>query len=92
VFLGLSQQHPSEVPLVLNLGTGSIITQFHVVFDDMLTTLPSIEKDTAPPAHWAELLLENSTHSMLDSPPEQLNDEWLTEEELKIKRRRLNRD
>jgi hypothetical protein len=29
---------------------------------------------------------------MLDSPLEHLNDEWLTEEELETKRRRLNRD
>jgi hypothetical protein len=88
MFLGLSQQHASEFPLVLNLDTGSITTQFHVVFDDHLfTTVPSIERDTALIDHWAELYLENSTHIMLDLPPEHLNDEWLTEEELEIKRR-----
>jgi hypothetical protein len=92
MFLGLSQQHASEDPLVLNLGTGSITTQFHVVFDDLFTTVPSIERETAPPDHWEELCLENSTHIMLDSPPEHLNNEWLTEEELETKRRRLNRD
>jgi hypothetical protein len=32
VNLGLSLQHSSEVPLVLNLQTGSIDTQYHVVF------------------------------------------------------------
>jgi hypothetical protein len=44
MFLGLSQQHASEVTLVLNLGTGSITTQFYVVFDDLFTTVPSIER------------------------------------------------
>jgi hypothetical protein len=44
MFLGLIQQHASEVPLVINLGTGSINTQFHVVFDDLFTTVPSIER------------------------------------------------
>jgi hypothetical protein len=29
---------------------------------------------------------------MLDSPPEHLNDDWLTAEEFEIKRRRYNRD
>jgi hypothetical protein len=29
---------------------------------------------------------------MLDSQPEHLNDDWLTAEELEIKRRRQNRD
>jgi hypothetical protein len=92
MFLGLSQQHASEVPLVLNLGTGSITTQFHVVFDDLFTTVPSTERENEAPEHWAELCLENSTHLMLDSPPEHLNDDWLTAEELEIKRRRQNRD
>ena len=32
VFLGISNLHSSEVPLVLNLQTGSITPQFHVVF------------------------------------------------------------
>jgi hypothetical protein len=92
MFMGLSKQHASEVPLVLNLGTGSITTQFHVVFDDLFTTVPYIERDNEAPEHWAELCLENSTHIMLDSPPEHLNDDWLTTEELEIKRRRHNRD
>jgi hypothetical protein len=35
IFMGLSTQHASEVPLVLNCKTGSITTQFHVVFDDL---------------------------------------------------------
>jgi hypothetical protein len=92
MFLGLSQQHASEVPLVLNLGTGSITTQFHVVFDYLVTTVPSIERENEAHEHWAELCLENSTHLMLDYPPEHLNDDCLTAEELEIKRRRQNRD
>jgi hypothetical protein len=71
-----------------SLGTGSITTQFHVVFADLFNTIPFIERETEPTDHWAELCLEKSTHIMLDSPPENLNDEWLTEEELEIKRRR----
>jgi hypothetical protein len=35
-------QHASEVPQVLNLGNGSITTQFHVIFDDQLSTVTSI--------------------------------------------------
>jgi hypothetical protein len=45
IFLGLSQQHASEVPLVLNLGTGAITTQFHVVFYDLFITVASIERE-----------------------------------------------
>jgi hypothetical protein len=42
MFLGLSQQHASEVYVGLNLGTGIITTQFYVVSNDLFTTLPSI--------------------------------------------------
>jgi hypothetical protein len=59
MFLGFSQQHASEVTLDLNLGTGSITTQFHVVFDNLFTTLTSIERESALPDHLAELGPEN---------------------------------
>jgi hypothetical protein len=77
---------------VLNIGSGSITTQFNVVFGDLFTTVPSIERENEAPEHWEELCLESSTRLMLDSPPEHLNDDWLTAEELEIKRRRQNLD
>jgi hypothetical protein len=49
ILLGLSTQHASEVPLVLNCKTGSITTQFHVVFDDLFFTVPSVERKKDPP-------------------------------------------
>jgi hypothetical protein len=52
VNLGLSLQHSSEVPLVFNLQTGSIDTQYHVVFYDQFTTVSSIEREVDPPSHW----------------------------------------
>jgi hypothetical protein len=67
MFLGISQQHTSEIMSVLNLGTRSITIQFHVVFDDLFTAVPSIERETALPDNWAELCLENQTHIMLDT-------------------------
>jgi len=39
VNMGLSPQHASTVPLVLNPETGSITPQFHVVFDDWFATV-----------------------------------------------------
>ena len=35
VFMGFGRVYASDVPLVLNLHTGSITPQFHVVFDDL---------------------------------------------------------
>ena len=58
MFLGLSTIHSSEVPLVLNLQTGSITSQYHVVIDDCFSTLESIGQDDDPPDHWDHLCLE----------------------------------
>ena len=41
VFVGTSRKHASTVPLVLNLETGAITPQFHVVFDDWFATVTS---------------------------------------------------
>jgi hypothetical protein len=78
--------------VVLSPGAGIISTLFHVVFDDLFTIVPSIDTDNDPPEHWEELCLESSTHIMLDSPPDHLNDDWLPEEELEIKRHHQNHD
>jgi len=37
MFVGLSPVHASDVPLVLNLTSGAITAQFHVVFDNLFT-------------------------------------------------------
>ena len=51
VFCGLSTIHSSEVPQALNLTTGRIVTQFHVVFDDLFSTVPPVEREEDPPSH-----------------------------------------
>jgi hypothetical protein len=77
MFMGLSRQHSSEVPRLLNLSMGSITTQFHVVFDDLFSTVSSVYQGQEPPDHWEELCLENSTQIRVDKPPAYLQDEWL---------------
>ena len=90
VFCGLSTIHSSEVPQVLNLTTGSITTQFHVVFDDLFTTVPSIGREEEPPSHWADLCLDNTTYILTETSP-QLSHEWRsaadTEDELRLNQR-----
>jgi hypothetical protein len=90
--LGLSLQHSSEVPLVFNLQTGSIDTQYHVVFDDQFTTVSLIEREMDPPSHWGDLYLESAVRIVTDHPETYLKDDWLTEEELEEKRRDLQRE
>ena len=97
--MGFSNLHSSEVPLVLNLQTGSITPQYHVVFDDFFSTVSSIERETDPPEHWSDLCLDNSTYIPTDSLEQDvhnnqtffLDDEWLTPDELMRKQRELTR-
>ena len=55
VHLGLSREHASTVPLVLNLETGVISPQFHSVLDDWFQT-----KDT-----FEEVLISTATSRIL---------------------------
>ena len=54
LFVGYSPHHSSNVPLVLNLSTGHISPQFHVVFDDHFSTVNSMIIDETPPSFWNE--------------------------------------
>jgi hypothetical protein len=65
--VGFSTLHSSEVPLVLNLQTGSITPQFHVVFDDYFLTVLSISPSEDPPKFWSDLCLEHSLHLPTDA-------------------------
>jgi hypothetical protein len=98
VFVGFSTLHSSDVPLVLNLQTGSITPQHHVVFDDHFSIVSSVERETDPPEHWADLCLEQSTYIPTDdgehgAPTSAflLDDNWLTPEELEVKGRSTTR-
>jgi hypothetical protein len=93
--MGFSHLHSSEVPLVLNLQTGSITAQFHVVFDDYFSTVSSVEREIDPPNHWAELCLEHTTYIPTEPMPDEsthfLDDDWLTLDEREIKSRTIAR-
>jgi hypothetical protein len=85
--MGLSLQHICEVPQVLNLSTGIIATQFHVVFDDQFTTISSIKRETELPDHREEICLENSPQILTDNQSSHLHNDWLSPEEQEEKRR-----
>jgi Integrase core domain. len=95
VFVGYSRFHSSDVPLVLNLQTGSISPQFHVVFDDSFSTVPSIGIDDEPPSFWTAPNLESCILRIpldADDPSMSLlQDDWLTPSELEEKRRQIHR-
>ena len=64
VYLGHSPCHSGNVALVLNLRTGHISPQYHVVFDDEFSTVAYLENDNAPP-NW-KLLCESSREDVTD--------------------------
>ena len=92
VNLGWSPLHASTVPLVLNLTTGHVSPQFHVVFDDWFTTVDSSEvciEEGIESNEWVELF--NNGRFLVafdDDDPMELDDEWLTELERLDKHKR----
>ena len=55
LFLGFSDVHSSQVPLVLNTVTGKISPQFHVIFDDKFATVHSLPGDQPLAEQWANI-------------------------------------
>ena len=90
MFVGFSPVHSSDVPLILNLRTGHISPQYHVVFDDDFSTVQSIPEGNDPPPWWNEINLEENTLRIpLDDDATLLLDkDWLSPEELEERSRR----
>ena len=81
--LGWSPLHASNVPLILNLTTGHISPQFHVVFDDWFSTVSTEDKnvlDDIEDDTWSQLFMDHRYQAHFDEDdPMDLDDEWLTE-------------
>ena len=92
VNLGWSPMHASTVPLVLNLVTGHVSPQFHVLFDDWFTTVSSSDmalEDDFNSKQWTELFNNGKFQIAFDNDdPIELDDEWLSESERLIKHQR----
>ncbi len=56
LFLGFSDLHSSQVPMVLNVTTGWISPQFHVIFDDKFDTVHSLPVDQPLTEQWNQIL------------------------------------
>jgi len=54
LYLGHSPNHAQTIPLVLNICTGLVSPQYHVVYDDHFTTTQCLQTNVLPP-HWNEL-------------------------------------
>jgi hypothetical protein len=54
VYLGHLPLHANNVALILNLSTGHVSPQYHVVYDDTFSTVDSIRTEKVPP-NWSTL-------------------------------------
>eukprot|EP00804_Cyclotella_cryptica_P029108 CCRYP_005282-RA/>CCRYP_005282-RA protein AED:0.23 eAED:0.21 QI:0/0/0/0.75/0/0/4/0/1154 len=86
LFIGFSPRNSSLVPLVLNPRTQHISPQFHVIFDDAFSTVPSLTT-VAERDHRFEQLFQSSRECYLDSidvssNPVSLDDHWLSPSDL----------
>jgi hypothetical protein len=59
IYLGLSPEHASSIPLVLSTTSGLVSPQFHVVFDDEFTTTNCLHTNLLP-SKWPTLLSTSS--------------------------------
>jgi len=62
ICVGYSSIRFSDVPLVLNLHTGHISSQYHVVFYDSFSTVPSLAPDDDPPTFWSAIDFSTDLH------------------------------
>jgi len=67
IFLGKSQHHANSASIVLNLDTGRVTTQQHIVFDDHFSTVaPTCDMNEI----WPELLSKRTQRATFDIPIE----------------------
>ena len=93
-FLGMSKRHASTIGLIRNLATGSVTPQYHVVYDELFTTVPStVNYDEQVPANWIDLLTYSRDYALDDEVEDvpELGIDWLNEDELREKQERIRR-
>mgnify|MGYP001433819344 CR=1 FL=1 len=90
-FMGFSPSHSSRVANVLNLVTGYVSPQFHVVFDDLFSTVATdgVHTDHFDATSWNRLIesgyepdvwgVERDDDGNLIAEPPHLDESWLTD-------------
>ncbi len=56
LFLGFSERHSSQVPLIPNVETGKISPQYHVIFDNKFKTVHSLPDNKALEKQWTMIV------------------------------------
>jgi GAG-pre-integrase domain/Zinc knuckle len=75
-YVGMSKKHASSVPMCLNLDTGAITPQFHVVFDEEFATVASnpVELPDFDSDAWRRLFGDSTYQYVLDDDDQSQQD------------------
>ncbi|KAG7374494.1 reverse transcriptase RNA-dependent DNA polymerase [Nitzschia inconspicua] len=98
MFVGVSPSHSRTIGRIMNLRTGRVSPQYHVVYDDLFSTVPNAEtggvENNMPfnPDSWSKIV-ETGLEQYLDPVAEassgtgtipSLDREWLSDDELPL--------
>ena len=100
-FMGYSKEHASNAGLLLNPKTGFMSVQYHVLYDDQFMSVAGVDEDqriaTLESVDWPSLIQSQGGSDIhyddedIDFVPDEVNDEWLTPEEIIAKQARRRR-
>ena len=94
-FLGISPDHSSTIGRILNLQSGFISPQYHVIYDNFFATVPNAEsgcrlEPTLDGSFWRQLIAtgyESLLPADEDDPQPYLHPDWLIDAELRARQR-----
>jgi len=100
-FMGYSKEHASNAGLLLNPTTGYMSVQYHVLYDNQFMSVAGVDEDqrraTLNSVSWHSLIQSQGGSDIqyddedIDFVPNEVNDEWLTPEEIVAKQARRRR-
>ena len=101
-YLGVSPDHSSTVGLILNIATGYVSPQYHVVYDDLFSSVPNAEtggvlqQDMFTGSFWDQLVacglerIDDGDFEDEQPQPPPLHQDWLTPDEIDALRHQQN--
>ena len=92
-YLGVSPDHSSTIGCILNLRSGFLSPQYHVIYDDLFSTVPNAEsggmlEPELDGPFWHKLITigyESLLPDDDDEPLPTLHPDWLTDAELRAR-------
>jgi hypothetical protein len=97
-FVGYSKEHATNAGLILNLTTGYMLPQYHVLYDDSFELVPGCDENQNHDlmnVHWHSLIerqggseINYEIEDIDDEVSHKLHDSWITEREITEKRQR----